>query len=147
LSDRGKSHFRANVALGRRRGELGDRLNWSKTGSFEGAAAAALLLLGGHLSTYAGRAVLAEAAWVDRRGGNFVVVAMVVRAGLGGNAGESRCEVDLHLLRVGLDHRLCELALGTAHSVRRVSGTNSLERFGGHGKSIFNTLAVCVGAA
>jgi hypothetical protein len=107
LADRWENYFRADITVGRWRSELRDRLDGGQAVVLEGIAPATLLLLllllGGHLGTDAGCAVLAEATGIHgwRRD-----IASVVGAGLHGDGGKSRCEVNLHLLRIGLNLRL-----------------------------------------
>lgn len=66
----------------------------------ERAAAAALLLLGSHLGTDAGSAVLTEATGVNWGRRNVVIV---VRARLGRHTSKTSSEINFHLLRVRLD--------------------------------------------
>jgi hypothetical protein len=159
LADWRESHLRTDIAVGRGRSELRDRLNRSKTVVLERVARATLLLLlllllllGGHLGTDARCAVLAEATRVDGwRRGIAVAVAVAVAVGVGvclhGNSSKPRCKIDFHLLWVRLDLRLRVLTDGAANTVRGMSSTRRLVGIDRHPERVFNTLAVRRSAA
>lgn len=109
MADWGEGDFGAGVTLGWWWGKLGDGLDWGETVGFKGAAS--LLLVGGHLGADAGGAVLAEATGVDGWRGDVFV-------GLGRHTGELSGEVNFHLLGVGLDGGVTDIAFRAADAVR-----------------------------